>query len=553
MDGIASGELNGPVAVRARARAAGQPDWLESTLKITAGRDPLGFQTITTDRILPRLVPGVLVLSRRARYFSFYSFLLAEYQNRELPASNNGLSDFIKHREYELALAVQLCPNGCANQAAASNGAERAGPAVNRGLTSFPRDESVVSYLGGYGLYYRSPMIDLGLVAPRGTPFAQSEGTSKVDVLWPNVERGRELAAAFDAATRDTEYRKRYFTGEHEIPRDVLIEYSTRACLCRLGEHPEERAVLRDALLNGSELEPPGDVDRRREAFAFLLWLADRDERVIRSDAAFRREIWEAYEQHAAGGERLAATGARWAALIAKEFTQDAAAILWEVVCRTGLAAGMADGVPAADFGRVIVDPLVPTIELELAGHSITVEPSTSTGSLATAVLSASEREPLEHLRAWAIADGRAIAALAFLLAVRGRIGFLRDASAAWAEIAGQSGEHQPGLGRLMVRLDGHLVSEPTVRATMDWLVRTIVVWPHEAIAYSKLPEHTFRFRWESGRLRFYDLRPERFGLTNIRRDALSRLSADIGLVDWTPSGGTPTAIGNALVAEVFG
>lgn len=87
MDGIASGELNGPVAVRARARAAGQPDWLESTLKITAGRDPLGFQTITTDRILPRLVPGVLVLSRRARYFSFYSFLLAEYQNRELPVS----------------------------------------------------------------------------------------------------------------------------------------------------------------------------------------------------------------------------------------------------------------------------------------------------------------------------------------------------------------------------------------------------------------------------------------------------------------------------------
>jgi hypothetical protein len=87
----------------------------------------------------------------------------------------------------------------------------------------------------------------------------------------------------------------------------------------------------------------------------------------------------------------------------------------------------------------------------------------------------------------------------------------------------------------------------------MGWLVRQWVLWPHEVIAYSKLPQSTFRFRWESGRLQFFDLRPERFGMTDIRRDALGRLGADMGLLDWTKSGAEPTAIGRAFVDEVYG
>jgi hypothetical protein len=97
------------------------------------------------------------------------------------------------------------------------------------------------------------------------------------------------------------------------------------------------------------------------------------------------------------------------------------------------------------------------------------------------------------------------------------------------------------------------LRTEPTVFETMRWIVRTIVLWPHELIAYSKLPQSTFRFRWESGRLRFYDLRPERFGLTDSRRDALGRLGADIGLLEWTDLGARPTSDGQGFVDEVFG
>ncbi len=80
---------------------AGFPEWIKPWLNVKAGRDPLGLQTITIDRIMPQLLPGILALSQRARYFSFYPFLLAEYQAHKLHPTNNALSTFVKAREYE--------------------------------------------------------------------------------------------------------------------------------------------------------------------------------------------------------------------------------------------------------------------------------------------------------------------------------------------------------------------------------------------------------------------------------------------------------------------
>src|SRR3954451_8102127 len=84
-------------------------EWIEPGLREIAGQDPLGLQTITTDRILPALLPGVLALSRRARYFSIYAFLLRRYAQNAGRASNEGLDDFIRHREFELGVAANLC------------------------------------------------------------------------------------------------------------------------------------------------------------------------------------------------------------------------------------------------------------------------------------------------------------------------------------------------------------------------------------------------------------------------------------------------------------
>jgi hypothetical protein len=80
-----------PVAVP----PANLPRWIAATLRISTA-DPLGMQTITQDRILPRLVPGVLALSRRARYLSVFCFLLHQYHIRRLPRETTALGHYVR-------------------------------------------------------------------------------------------------------------------------------------------------------------------------------------------------------------------------------------------------------------------------------------------------------------------------------------------------------------------------------------------------------------------------------------------------------------------------
>jgi hypothetical protein len=66
-------------------RPTGLPEWIARSLNVKPGRDPIGLQTITLDRIMPILLPGILVLSRRARYFTFFPFLLQTFRELQLP------------------------------------------------------------------------------------------------------------------------------------------------------------------------------------------------------------------------------------------------------------------------------------------------------------------------------------------------------------------------------------------------------------------------------------------------------------------------------------
>src|SRR5712691_11809671 len=116
------------------------PAWIAPTLNRTAGRDPLALQTITQDRIIPSLLPGILALSRRARYLSFHCFLLDEYRRRKLPASNAALGKFILAREYDFALAVEMCPRQCGSSPV---GRDRTGSAAAVEQESYERGESV--------------------------------------------------------------------------------------------------------------------------------------------------------------------------------------------------------------------------------------------------------------------------------------------------------------------------------------------------------------------------------------------------------------------------
>ena len=121
-----------------------------------------------------------------------------------------------------------------------------------------------------------------------------------------------------------------------------------------------------------------------------------------------------------------------------------------------------------------------------------------------------------------------------------------------WQQASRLAGAWQPSLASVLAALHTHLESDPSVGETLWWLVSRFVTPVHERIAYSKLPEFTFRFRWEEGLLRFYDLGVGRFTLAAIRHQPLGMLTHDLGMWDHSSSGVSLTARGQAFAHEAL-
>jgi hypothetical protein len=528
-------------------RIPGAPSWIEPSLNVTPGRDPLGLQTITLDRIMPRLLPGILVLSQRARYFSLHAFLLSEYQRRRLPLNNNDLSTFIKLREFEYAVAVQLCPRGCGDRPSGMVGKTRAAPAVQQQADAVPRRESVESPLGGYGLYYRSPMIDIGLVVPRGSVLG--DAITPIDVLDPNG-LGLALAEAFGSAIAETDYFREHMVGAGPIPREALADLAEHACLCRLPEYPDEQALLRRALF-----EPPAEVfaeatKQRCRSFALLLRELEHESEAVASNGAFMQSVWDDFVAEPAGEGPLRRTVAEWAALAAKDWWQESMSSVWSHFLR--LAGVRADGLSPQELDTLLRSELIPTGQVDVLGRLVELAPDADTAMLVETVADATVGVPLDEIRQWAAGVDTAAAGLVLFFSLRGRVPADAASSPGWLDIGMQSSERQPSFLQFLYLFDRHLEERPTLAQTLAWLTRRFVINAHEQIAYSKLPEFTFRFRWEDGRLRFYTLGLGRFQLADIRRAAMTQISEDVGL--WKSVDGVPevTTYGRDFIDEAF-
>jgi hypothetical protein len=514
------------------------------------GRDPLGLQTITLDRIMPRLLPGVLALTYRARYLAIYPFLLSLYEECRLAADNASLGEFIRLREYELCLAMQLCPRHCG--AAHAIGSDRARPDARDEPDEFPRRHSVQSPMGGYGLYYRSPLVDLDVVIPAGATLGDK--TTAVDVLARSA-RAQALGAAFGDAIKDTMYAQHYMNGVDPIPLEVLKELAEGACLCRLDEHPVERQAIRDTIFELTKPERGEQVEQRRHAFALFLSQLENDPDVASQDGAFRRGIIDAFHNETNGTRSRAETNASWAALAMKECMQDAVCSLWTEFCRRGLDVQEPDGMTRPELRQFITQLLAAAGSFELAGTTVTWSPGQALGDFRIAILAAANAMHWEDVRAWTERLNTAMSGMAALLWFEAHTPDPKSEPPSWIWVALQDSDHQSGYLRTVRAVRRELANGPSVAEALEWTLRTFVIGPHEVIAYSKLPESTFRFCWEEGRLRFYPAGHERFTASGARRSAMSSLAEDMGL--WAPSGKaeTPqlTAVGRAFVTGVFG
>jgi len=364
-------------------------------------------------------------------------------------------------------------------------------------LAVLPRGESVESALGGYGLYYRSPMVSLGLVARAGVLLG--DRPTPIDVLRTSSPRALRLAAEFRAAVEHTAYVRQWMGGDEPIPAAVIDQYAQVACLCRLDDRPDEQRVVHDALLSADPDEDNGHdeaLPRRQQGVAHFLSLIEADPEVATSRSAFRRAAWK---RGWVRGPTHQAVADRWAALIAKDVWQDALCSVWSDFCRRGLRRGreLGRGLTPAEIQQLTRDMLdgPPALRADLSTAELVA--AVPAGDVPLILPDGNVVEPatadLEDLRFATASLNTATSGLVVLLEL-------------WRRAAARTGEDfraaldtesawQPSIQRSLDGLSRRPATGESAAETLLWLLDRFIVGTHERIAYSKLPDNTFRFR----------------------------------------------------------
>lgn len=210
------------------------PAWSEVEYLPGGARDALRLETVG-EAILEDLLPGINNQTRRARYYSFWAWVLHEFIRDEDAVHNQrGFYEWLRPREDMLILAHLL--HGHDTGAAGTNQGKRYWQ--NGEPEKYPLDWiSLTSVKGGaYQLYYRGVLEQMNII--------DSETEQSHDLLPRPI--GVTLAEAYGRSVRDTGY-VRYYWDATRVTRDLIEDFAEVGCLCRLSRFPEEREALVNA------------------------------------------------------------------------------------------------------------------------------------------------------------------------------------------------------------------------------------------------------------------------------------------------------------------
>ena len=324
--------------------------WTEKLYPPSGGQDHLGLGSVSSDRILPKLSPGIVVQTVHPRYWSFYTFLLDEFWSRDLPRTRRDFSRFYRPREAIFAVGAQLCDQPEHHRFGpmqAIVGSIAAGALAHQGLPVYDAGFNYIKdALGGYGLYYSASIAAMGLSLP-GTPGAGLPFDA------PTPE-GRVVAEAFRSAIAETTYYREYFDRDDaQVPSEVVLEYIRSACLCQLQtDSAPDRTLLRDVFLHAGRSE---ETAQRRAVMRFLLDLADQTDGHALTEDRYRQLIYYRADQAGAKWAPLEPniqTARRWRLYQAREYYSIAFNRLWRYLAEWGQSriAVSGDAVPIADW-----------------------------------------------------------------------------------------------------------------------------------------------------------------------------------------------------------
>lgn len=532
----------------------GVPYWTERMYLPGGGQDHLGLGSVVTDRILPRLSPGINVLTTHPRYWSFYAFVLSEFWLRDLPRTKAAFRDWYRPLECLFSVACELC----------TDPGHRGSPVGSRKVSALvagdpdtydPKFAYMKTPMGGYGLYYGSVMQSLGLAV-----LADPRLGLAVDAVTPV---GQLVADSFRSAISKTAYYQDHL-GRHDeaVPAEVIREYSKRACLCQLRKKTApDRKLLVDAFLHCGNDE---DAHARRLTLQFMCELSAQTADVAINAESFRRLVYYRSDYGTDDTEAPtfaptsanASTARRWRLYQAREYYNASLNEMWRRLSRWGLAReGETFPIPTpevlASLDGIDFGPLASDFEIKLPRPKL------------------SGKSPFKDLLEWVRIQGRigddldgqwdleapltedalidwlgfggpsdedgmdVLAGSVTLLAlVTARLWAPELALRApddWFPVI-EGGRERLGMQRFLAGLRQRVEVGSTVADVVRWLTVEYVIEQHERVATAKLPTtgDTFRFRREQGRMRWF-AKDALVGMNDSRFNALSTFLYELG------------------------
>jgi len=258
-------------------REAYDPLWTEVEYRRVGGRDFLGVETLS-EGILADLLPGINNQTSRARYYSFWAWVLRDFiRDNDAKHTQDGLYEWLRSREAALILAY--LSHGCGTGAAGTDQGSKVW--ANGEPASYPLDwKSLESVNGGsYQLYYRGALQEMNII--------RIAENSAHDDLTKTVGMG--LAEAYAQSIARTAYAQDYL--EATRLRKAEIEgLAQSGCLCRLGQNEEERQSLIHAFFRFDT--PDSYAVRRLASLCFFLDVIEQSDGRPLDQEAFRTVLY---------------------------------------------------------------------------------------------------------------------------------------------------------------------------------------------------------------------------------------------------------------------
>lgn len=295
------------------------PQWTEIEYKRGGGRDFLGIETLS-EGILADLLPGINNQTRRARYYSFWAWMLRDFiLDQDASHTQAGFYEWLRRREDALILANLA--HGCEGRAAGTDQGDKVW--AGGGAASYPLDwKSLLSVDGGsYQLYYRGALEEMNIAS-------RSEGSRHDDLT---MTIGLALADAYGESVAPAAYVQSYLDATR-IRKEDVEDFARYGCLCQLGRYEEERRRLVDAFFRFDT--PDVYAVKRLASLRFFLDVVAQSDGQPLDQNAFRAVLyfWSYGDHHPYQPEgNLAGPAQRWRIFQLRQYLVFAVESLWSL------------------------------------------------------------------------------------------------------------------------------------------------------------------------------------------------------------------------------